>query len=222
VIRTLLLDAGGTIVFPNFRRIADEFAKDGVSVEPATLARAEAQVRFDLDHPDIVSATDDAERWARYMENLARAAGIGCLPTGAFARLKDYHDTTNLWEDVPPDIAPALESLRARFRLGVVSNANGTVRAKLERLGIARHFETIVDSHEEEIEKPDPRIFRIALRRMKAAPAETAYVGDLYHVDVVGARAAGLTAFLLDPLGLHTDKPCPRVTSLADLMRLSV
>jgi hypothetical protein len=39
-------------------------------------------------------------------------------------------------------------------------------------------------------------------------------------VDVVGARAAGLFAVLLDPLGLHADKPCPRVASLGDLAGL--
>ena len=63
----------------------------------------------------------------------------------------------------------ALEPLRGRFRLGVVSNANGTVRAKLARVNLARFFETIVDSHEEGIEKPDPRLFQIALARMGVA-----------------------------------------------------
>jgi len=222
---TLLLDAGGTIVFPNFRRIADEFAKDGVVVAAGALAHADARVRLHIDNPDIIrriATENDETRWFRYIENLLRYCGAADVPAAVVTRLKQYHDAQNLWEDVPADVVPALESLRSRFRLGVVSNANGTVRAKLERLGLARFFETVVDSHEEEVEKPDPRIFRVALRRMRVRPEEAAYLGDLYHVDVIGARAAGLTAFLLDPLGLHTDKPCPRVASLADLMRVSV
>ncbi len=220
MITTLLLDAGGTLVFPNFRRIADEFAKDGVNVDAAALARADAQVRFRIDNPDIIrriATENDETRWYRYIENLLRHCGAPDVPAAVVARLKEYHDTQNLWEDVPPDVPAALDALARRFRLGVVSNADGTVRAKFERLGLAGRFETIVDSHEEDIEKPDPRIFRVALRRMKVGASETAYVGDLYHVDVVGARAAGLHAVLLDPLGLHADKPCPRVASLADL-----
>ncbi len=212
----LLLDAGGTLVFPNFRRIADEFARDGVTVDPAHLAAAEARVRFEIDRPEIIRSTDDADRWAQYMGNLCRAAGVANLPVDAFARLKQYHDTENLWEDVPQDVPPALELLARDFRLGIVSNANGTVRRKFERLGLAHRFEVIVDSQEEGIEKPDPRLFRVALRRMKVRADETAYVGDLFHVDVAGARAAGLHAILLDPHGFYIDRACPRASSLAD------
>jgi putative hydrolase of the HAD superfamily len=219
-INALLLDAGGTLVFPNFARIADEFARCGAACPADALARAEAGVRFALDRADFIAGTDDTERWTRFMENLARGAGLTDMPAAAFERLKEYHDTHNLWEDVPSDVPAALDALRARFRLGVVSNANGTVRAKLGRLGLGDRFETVVDSHEEEIEKPDPRLFRVALRRMNLRPDETAYVGDMYHVDVVGARAAGLTPVLLDPHGLHLDKPCLRVGSLADVARL--
>lgn len=219
-ITTLLLDAGGTLVHPNFHRIAEEFAREGESVDPGTLERAEAQVRFDIDRPEIVSVTDDADRWVRYLTRIAQGAGLRLAPTAAFARLKAYQDVHNLWEHVPPDVPGALATLAQRWRLGVVSNANGTVRALLTRVGLASRFEVIVDSHEEGIEKPDPRLFRIALERMGARAEETAYVGDIYHVDVVGARAAGLHPILLDPRGLHTDKPCARVGALAELPRV--
>ena len=46
------------------------------------------------------------------------------------------------------------------------------------------------------------------------------HVGDLYHVDVVGARSAGLQAVLLDAAGLYTDVDCPRIQALADLCEL--
>lgn len=215
--QVLLLDAGGTLVFPDFRRIADEFAKDGCPVSADALVRAEARARFETDRPEIVAVTDDALRWTRYLESLARAAGLPRLPSAALARLKAYHDAHNLWDFVPEDVPGALDLLGGRWRLGVVSNANGTVRAMFERLGLARHFEVIVDSHEEGVEKPDPRLFKVALERMEAGAAETTYVGDLYHVDVAGARAAGLDAVLLDPLDLHADKPVRRIRSLMEL-----
>lgn len=72
------------------------------------------------------------------------------------------------------------------------ANANGTVRGKLERLGLASHFDLIVDSQEEGVEKPDHRPFDVALARSGGRAASTFHTGDLYEVDVVGARAAGL------------------------------
>lgn len=216
-ITTILFDAGGTLVFPNFTRIATELAREHVVADPLVLARAEAQVRFDLDRPEIVAATDDVERWRRYLRMLAVAAGLEPMPEVVLERLKAYHDTHNLWEDVPDDVVPALEALRSRVRMGVVSNANGTVRAKFERLGLARFFEVIVDSHEEGIEKPDARIFATALERMGGSATETAYVGDLYHVDVVGARAAGLRPFLIDPRGFHAHQDVERIETLMEL-----
>ena len=204
-------------MFPSFERIARELAVDGFRVAPAALAGADASVRFDLDRPEIVAITTDDSRFRRYLEALALKVGIARLPDEVFARLDAYHRLHNLWEDVPPDVPAALEALRGRFRLGVVSNANGTVREKLGRVNLAGYFETIVDSHEEGVEKPDPRIFHVALERMGIDARETAYVGDLFYVDVVGAEAAGLRAFLLDPLDLHVGRAVTRIRTLAEL-----
>jgi putative hydrolase of the HAD superfamily len=55
---------------------------------------------------------------------------------------------------------------------------------------------------------------------MGESAERTAYVGDIYRVDVLGARAAGLRAVLLDPHGVHMEKPCERVASLGELPSL--
>ena len=216
-ITTILFDAGGTLVFPSFERIGRELEADGFRADPAALARADASVRFGIDRPEVIAATDDNSRFRRYLVALAREIGIDQLPDPVFARLDAYHRVHNLWEDVPPGVPAALEMLRGRFRLGLVSNSNGTVRAKLARLNLARFFETIVDSHEEGIEKPDPRIFHVALGHMGIAANETAYVGDLFYVDVVGALAAGLKPFLLDPHDLHAGRTVRRIRTLEEL-----
>ena len=85
----------------------------------------------------------------------------------------------------------------------VVSNSNGTLKAKMERLGLAPLVDVLFDSFEEGVEKPDPRFFQIALDRSGAEPETTVHVGDLYSIDVVGARAAGLRAVLFDAAGLY-------------------
>jgi putative hydrolase of the HAD superfamily len=80
-----------------------------------------------------------------------------------------------------------------------------------------RYFAYILDTQEVGFEKPDPRLFEIALEKSGADPASTIHVGDLYEVDVVGARAAGLRGVLLDERGLYEGADCPRVRSLDDL-----
>jgi FMN phosphatase YigB (HAD superfamily) len=77
----------------------------------------------------------------------------------------------------------------------------------------------VLDSHEWGVEKPDPRLFRLALEQSGADAARTVHVGDLYHVDVVGARSAGLRdGVLLDLANLYGGVDCPRVGSLAELV----
>jgi len=102
----------------------------------------------------------------------------------------------------------------------VISNSNGTVAAILDRLGLGPHLDFVIDSSEVGVEKPDPRIFQIALDRAGLRAHEAAYVGDLYSIDVVGARAAGLSAILMDPGGCWPPRDCPTATSALDAVRL--
>jgi putative hydrolase of the HAD superfamily len=97
----------------------------------------------------------------------------------------------------------------------VVSNANGTLHRAFARLGLTESVDALFDSCDEGVEKPDPRFFHIALDRTSSRPESTVHVGDLYHVDVVGARAAGIGAILLDAAGLYDGCDCPRVRTLA-------
>ena len=98
----------------------------------------------------------------------------------------------------------------------VVSNSDGRVRRILRRTGVEPHVDLVLDSQEEGVEKPDPRIFDIALERSKADRASTIHCGDIYHIDVAGTPAAGLPAVLLDAAGLYGDADCPRVASLPE------
>jgi putative hydrolase of the HAD superfamily len=75
----------------------------------------------------------------------------------------------------------------------------------------------MLDSQNEGVEKPDPRLFQIGLERAGAQAATTLHVGDFYSIDVLGARAAGLQAVLVDSAGLYPDADCPRIRSLAEL-----
>jgi HAD superfamily hydrolase (TIGR01549 family) len=219
-VETLFLDAGGVLVVPNWRRVSAALAAQGVSVAPAALAAAEPHAKRILDVPDRIQASNDADRGWTYFNLLLAQAGIerSTRTDAALAELHAYHSEHNLWELVPEDVVPALARLRRlAARLVVVSNANGRLHAMLERLGLARFFDVVLDSQVEGVEKPDPRLFRIALERSGARAETTLHVGDFYWIDVRGARAAGLRAVLLDAADLYQSADCPRVRSLGEL-----
>ncbi len=138
----------------------------------------------------------------------------------ALVELREYHRHDNLWEHVEPDVLPALAALKDRgLRLVVVSNANGRLKHLFDRLDLTKWFDHVLDSHEWGVEKPDPRLFQLALEQSRADRSRTVHVGDLYHVDVMGARRAGLReGVLFDMANLYNDVDCPRVTSLAGLV----
>jgi HAD superfamily hydrolase (TIGR01509 family) len=217
MITTVLFDAGGTLVMPNFRRMAEEYERDGVSVTAADLERGEALARLDFERGDFVRSHTDS--WISFLQDVTRRAGAAYAPA-AFERLRAYHDTENLWEEVIEGTHAALDALRSRYRLGVISNANGTVKHLFRRLGLADYFETIVDSGEAGVEKPDVRIFQLALRDLSVDPSSAAYVGDMFKIDVVGARAAGMRAILIDPDGSRRDHDCDRIRVLSELAPL--
>ena len=121
---------------------------------------------------------------------------------------------------MPDYVVPVLETLRDRgLRLVVVSNANGTICAHMDRLDLTRRVDCVLDSADEGVEKPDARFFDIALERSGATRDTTIHVGDMYHIDVVGARNAGLRGVLLDEADLRPEADCPRVRTLDELVK---
>ena len=100
----------------------------------------------------------------------------------------------------------------------MVSNSNGSVEGLLDRLGLGASLAFVIDSAVVGVEKPDPRIFRLALARAGVEPGQAVYVGDLYSVDVIGARAAGIEGILLDPRGYWGPRDCATAPTVADVV----
>ena len=216
-LRAVLLDAGGVLVNPNWIRVSEALARRGIPVPAERLAAAEPHAKLELDTADRIRATNDRSRGWHYFNLVLTRAGIALSDAtdDALAELHEYHRVHNLWESVPDEVPAALAELKSLgLPLAVASNANGTVRAKLERLDLARWFDLVIDSQALGVEKPDPALFAFALDRLGVPAEATLHVGDFFHIDVVGARAAGLQAWLIDSAGLHADRDCPRFPNL--------
>ena len=219
-VRVLLLDVGGVLVRPNFDRLAGTLQAHGVFADPAAMAAVEPRVKRTLDRPPSPGLATDAERGWHYFNLVLSQARVArsAATDAALAEVKAWHDRHGLWEDVLEAVRPSLERFRAAgLRLAAVSNSNGTLRRLFDRLGFTPAFDVILDSQVEGVEKPDPRIFRLALERLGAEAGAAIHVGDFYHVDVLGARAAGIRPVLVDEAGLYPEADCPRVRSVAEL-----
>ena len=192
----------------------------GIAISAAALdASVPAATRAVEGAAGVAQGRTDRERARIYLETLFAGAGVPASRMEEVGRtLQRLHQDWHLWCRTAPGTCESLDRLRAAgLRLGVVSNSDGRVEEALTAAGIRDRFELVLDSALVGVEKPDPAIFRAALNALDVAPEETLYVGDLYDVDVVGARAAGIEAVLLVPDAGEPEPRCRRVESLVAL-----
>ena len=161
-IRAILFDAGNTLLFLDFSRLAREVGQ-AIDV-PLTAAQLAEQARPAARALENGESTD-RERASRYLESIFLLAGVAAekleLVRDTLLRM---HRERHLWAGIPEGTAEALDDLAgAGYRLGVVSNSDGRVEEALTAAGIRDRFEMVIDSQCVGVEKPDPRLFQIAL-----------------------------------------------------------
>ncbi len=134
-----------------------------------------------------------------------------------------YHDAEVAYLKPDQDVLRTLMALKEKeYRIGIVSNGK-TIKQweKIVRLGLQDIPEVVVISEEAGFEKPDARIFEVALKRLKLKPEEAAYVGDIVEADVLGANAAGLFSILLTRRKREARKVAKEMTPKATIRRIS-
>jgi putative hydrolase of the HAD superfamily len=231
--RALIFDVGNTLLHVDYAHVARVLRAQGHAVEPNAIRMAEYAAKAALDRalaPDVVPEPSVQSLLWRlpdgrpsYFATMLAALGVpepDVLP--ALAVLEADNRAKSLWRVVEPGTADVLAELRRRgLTLAVISNSDGRIAADLDAAGLGAHFAFVLDSSVVGIEKPDVRIFEMALARLAIPPADAAYVGDVYAIDVLGARRAGIEAVLMDPLARYdAPRDCPRIRNLADLLVL--
>jgi HAD superfamily hydrolase (TIGR01509 family) len=214
-LRAVLFDAGNTLVFLDYARLA---AGVGAALDLPLDGSELAQHVPHATHAMERAGGSDQDRAGAYLEALFLQAGVPSHRLGEVRHcLARMHQERHLWSSVAERSAEALARLQqAGLRLGVVSNSDGRVEQALAAAGLRKYFDVVVDSALVGVEKPDPRIFQAALKALSVKPEEALYVGDLYQVDVVGARAAGIEAILLGDAAAPAD--CRQARSLEELV----
>src|ERR1700681_1814725 len=211
--RFIFFDVGNTLLFPNRARMLAPLPADRHPTLEAWQA-LERRTKHEFDQGLMEGKVDHGFWWTFHTYLLQ---GVNSLDDGLRNTLVENTQNSANWDRILPGTRDALERLRREYPLAVISNADGKIDAVLRRCGIEDCFESITDSGKVGLEKPHPAIFEAALRAMKADAAESLYVGDVYSVDYVGARQAGMQAVLFDVAGAYREREFPRVDSLAGL-----
>jgi len=215
--RACVFDAGGTLIHPDWERLARLAAGvTGREFKSEELRRALSEY---LKAP----TAQKGRHWT--FRGMYCSLGVDEEACGRVIELLDEeHVRRHIWCGPDPEAARVIEELKgAGLLVAVVSNTeDGRALDALEAAGLARHFDLVLDSHLVGCRKPEPAIFRLALERLGVEPHEAAFVGDSYEADAMAARAAGLRPVLLDPLGLHEGCDCPRIRGLSELVGQAV
>ena len=211
--RFIFFDVGNTLLFPNRSRILAPLAADRHPALEAWQA-LERRTKQEFDQ-SLMSGKVDHSFWWTFHTYLLQ--DLNASDDGVRDTLIENTQSSANWDQILPGTRDALDRIRQQHAIAVISNADGKIDAVLRRCGIFDCFASITDSGIIGHEKPHPAIFAAALREMNAEPVDSLYVGDVYSVDYVGARNAGMQAVLFDVAGAYREREFPRVESLPDL-----
>ena len=227
----ILFDYGDTLVTtdpPYVERIRRALKTLGYPRSPAEMDHA----FLTADHETSVLALEwegemDRRRFdAVFFQTMMGLLAIEVDDLAAFARdmgrAMSEFDVAYLTRAEVPETLDALT--QREIPLAVLSNNDGRTVQKCEAAGIDAHFVHIIDSTQEGLSKPDPRLFHRAVERMGVAAESVLHVGDLFGCDVLGARAAGVPVVWYNHRAFRPVSPVAdevsEVRSLLDILKL--
>jgi len=202
----IFFDAVGTLFYLS-KTVGDHYAlvgrEVGLTLDAQQLDRAfftaweRMPRRAAIDGP----RENDDKGWWRELIDLVldqAAPSLSELDRDNFFEVAYEHFAeAGVWKAYP-EVLGVLEKLQPRFHLAVVSNFDGRLRLILEHLGISKFFGRVFVSSEIGADKPDPEIYRRALKLIHLKPNRVLHVGDDPDRDWKAAAAAGLSVFKLD------------------------
>lgn len=196
MIRAIVFDFGQTLVdSADGFRTAEKETQRKASVALG-LADGEAFLAVYREIRSRLHARSDFSR-KRILEELFRHYGRS--PDSALMERweTEYWEKVKVMTRIFPEAEAVLTALGGRYRLALITNAQGQTEEGKHRLGnypeLEKFFEVIVVAGEGGIPaKPDPLPFRLCLDRLGIAPNDAVYVGDDWRIDICGSEAAGM------------------------------
>lgn len=99
-----------------------------------------------------------------------------------------------------------LTELRKEYRIGLVTNFYGNMSVVLDEFGLASLFDTVTESAVVGVRKPDPQIFRLAVKALDVEGENVVVIGDSYSKDILPAHEIGCHTIWLKGEGWVTEE----------------
>lgn len=207
--RAIFFDAGGTLLHP-YPSVGAVYAsvamRHGIHRTADEMEGAFRQSWAALKRPGLTVSRK--EWWRKLVFRVLGRENEAC-----FEDLFETFARSDVWR-VFPDVEDTLREARARgLHVGILSNWDDRLRELLDKLGLARYFDSMTISCEVGVEKPNAEIFRAALRTAGVTASQAVHVGDCYEEDQRGAEEIGMSAILVDRQGRRAG----RIRDLRDL-----
>jgi putative hydrolase of the HAD superfamily len=214
------------IVLPHGGLVRRALGSQGIDIDPSLVPGAHYWAVRQIDR----RLADSAH--VAYLRTFCRALGVPAErledAVGALSHLADRSRSGEiLWSQPAPHAVDTMEALRsAGIVVVVVTNSDGHAAENLRDAGVCQTTSgpgaivtDIVDSDRVGSEKPDTKIFRIALQRAGVEPTAVVHVGDMVSTDVIGAIGAGIIPIHLDPAHRCRDRGHRHIRTLASIWR---
>ncbi|HZQ68008.1 MAG TPA: HAD family hydrolase [Terriglobales bacterium] len=211
---TVFFDVGNTLLFPNRDVILAPLRERAPDPSLELWHAIERRTKQEFD-AEMKEGRADHGFWYLFYTHLLEELRIE--DEKLRSRLVAATQVSANWGNLVEGTREILNRIGSRYKIGVISNADGKIEALLSTNGIADCFRTITDSGLVGYEKPHPAIFAAALEQMKVEAQQCLYVGDVYSVDYVGATRAGMRATIFDVAGAYRENGLQRVQSLKEL-----
>ncbi len=225
-IEVVFFDAGETLIrpYPSFPELFSEVcSRRGVSVDADSVREVQERLAPHLvdlaEDTGVTQPSLDPEDSRVFWTFLYRRL-LEELRVDEPELVQDLYATFSASTSykVFDDVLPALSELeRAGYRLGLISNFEGWLQKVLVEQELGESFEVSVISGLEGVEKPDVRIYEIAIERAGVDPQRAIHIGDSMAMDVRPAKEVGMNVVLLDRAGRYRDPGCPTISTLENL-----
>jgi len=171
---------------------------------------------------DLLAHSVDTEKfWVEYSRRRLIALGASAKLAVEMAPKVSKHMGEEYKPEsiVPADVRRTLPLLKqVGYSMAVVSNRDKPFQTLLDSHNLSEFFTYALAAGEVDSYKPEPGVFKHALKHMNVTAQETVYVGDNYYADIVGAHRAGLQAVLYDPHFIFPDANCITIRSFDELL----
>lgn len=226
---TLIFDVGGTLLHFDQARMQQVYLNAaqarGTTLNPARVGAVLEQLESELpalaQHRALSLEVDFGKTfWEDFYTEGFRRLGVRADVTDAVAQIREQFMRGD-FEGLYADTLRALSALEAHnVPMGILSNFSPNLQDLLRKLGIQDYFRFFIVSSIVGLEKPDKKIFDLAVSAANRPRSQVVYVGDSIFHDMEGARAADVAAILIDRGNRHSDYAGVRVQNLGELVSL--